>query len=234
MSISVMDEPLSLSEFLDKTESLVLTSLQLQVRVQEALHESTRQTMQGQDWLTQFSTAEFNEIRLLREQPGQMDEQHAQRIERVLSQLNNLLNLAAVPDVELLIKDNIINSGTGADQRGMYAGLPTNAETRDREKARETIRYHSYLLMTEIGLFSILALYEHEDRLARSSSVNTAYVSAFANALPETLSAALDNPDHPFPGVATPEYKAAYLATYSNVHHRTQIHLPKLVTRQPV
>ncbi|ASV39778.1 hypothetical protein CI807_27410 [Pseudomonas sp. NS1(2017)] len=217
MSISVMDEPLSLSEFLDKTESLVLTSLQLQVRVQEALHESTRQTMQGQDWLTQFSTAEFNEIRLLREQPGQMDEQHAQRIERVLSQLNNLLNLAAVPDVELLIKDNIINSGTGADQRGMYAGLPTNAETRDREKARETIRYLSYLLMTEIGLFSILARYEHEDRLARFSKVNPAYVSAFANALPETLSAALYNPDHAFPWVATPEYKAAYLATYSNV-----------------
>ncbi|EJF71733.1 hypothetical protein A462_11805 [Pseudomonas sp. Ag1] len=217
MSISIMDETLPLSKFLNETDSLVLTNLQLQVRVQEALHESTRQIMQAQACLTQFSAAVFNEVRLLREEPGRMDEQHAHRIKLVLSQLDNLLNLAALPDLELLIKDSMINSGAGADKRGMYAGLPTSTETRDREKARETIRYLSYLLMTEIGLLSILAQHGQDDSLARFSKVNPVYVSAFANALPDTLNAILYKPDHAFPWVANPDYQAAYRATYSNV-----------------
>lgn len=111
----------------------------------------------------------------------------------------------------------MINSGAGADKRGMYAGLPTSTETRDREKARETIRYLSYLLMTEIGLLSILAQHGQDDSLARFSKVNPVYVSAFANALPDTLNAILYKPDHAFPWVANPDYQAAYRATYSNV-----------------
>ncbi|MFJ4145697.1 YiiX/YebB-like N1pC/P60 family cysteine hydrolase [Pseudomonas sp. NPDC089734] len=217
MNIPMMDGARSLPDFLDESDNLLLSSLQLQVRIEEAIHESIRNNMQGQDVLTHFCAAEFNKVRLLRDQPGCMDEQDAQRIERVLSQIDNMLSLAALPDLELLIKDSMINSADSTDQRGMYAGLPTNKETRDREKARETIRYLSYLLMIEIGLFSILAQYDQNGRLAPFRKVNPTYASAFFNALPDTLSAALYNSEHVFPWVTNPDFQATYRVAYSNV-----------------
>ncbi|WP_416769624.1 YiiX/YebB-like N1pC/P60 family cysteine hydrolase [Pseudomonas sp. RHF3.3-3] len=217
MHALVMNDGTSLSEFLDRTDSLIMSGLQQQVKIEEALHKSTLDIMKGQELAAQYCAAKFTLFQSLREQPEKINEQNVQDIGEVLSQLETLLDIAALPDLELLIKDSASNSNGGADQRAPYAGLPTNVEIREQNKARETIRYLSYFLMAEIGLLSILAQFDQSDKLAKFKKINPDYIKEFCNALPDTLNTHPNELDNTFPWVTNLEFQAVYRAVYSNV-----------------
>lgn len=217
INIPVSDESLSLSEFFEKTDKLIQEGAHLHVRNQEALHNHTRQLVQSQAVIARTSAALFTEFQALREAPARMTIQHAQYIERTLSQLDNLLNLADLPDVELLLKENTINRGRADNSHALYAGLPTNPEIRDNEKAAETLKLLAYLLMAEIGLCCILSRYGENPVIAKFKGVDASYLETFENALPKTLSAPFHDPDHAYPWVINPDFQAVYRAVYGNV-----------------
>ena len=184
-------ESLSLSEFLESSDKLLLNNLQFQKKFQEMVLGHHRSILRMEALLAQFCLATFTLTKHFRADPGAIDDAFAGRITRVMSQMDTLLDLALLPDINLLIEKTLINTDAGETGESAYAGMPTPTAIREMQTSRETIMIYTYLLMAEIGLLSILAHKISHEKLETFRVVKSGYATGFMAALPQidTLSA---------------------------------------------
>jgi hypothetical protein len=176
----------SMSEFFDGSDKLLRKSSQLQKEFEELRYKNFRDILQTEGVLAQYCLAMFVLAKQIRLAPDSIDDEFAGKIVSVLSQIDTLLDLAHLPDVDLLNENTLVNKGGDA---GEYAGMPAPVAIREMQNSRETVRIYTYLLMAETGLLSILAHLSQSDKFEAFRGVKSEYVSRFLIALPliETL-----------------------------------------------
>ncbi|MBQ5950011.1 YiiX/YebB-like N1pC/P60 family cysteine hydrolase [Massilia sp. ST3] len=172
----------SLSEFFDRSDKLLLDSAQMHKQFQEMRHQSYRRILHVEGLLAQYCVLMFTHAKQLRTSPADIDDSFAGKIAGVLGQIDTLLDLASLPDIDLLIENTLINTDTGASD-SEYAGMPGAAAVREMQTGRETILCYTYLLLAETGLLSIVAHIVPHDKFEAFRAVDRERASGFLAAL---------------------------------------------------
>ncbi|MEH6433810.1 hypothetical protein [Massilia sp. DD77] len=175
-------ESLSMSAFFDRTDELLRDAAQSHKRFQELQHKSYRDMLSVEALLVQYCAAMFMHAKLLRAEPGAIEDSFAATITRVLAQVDTLLDLASLPDIDLLVENTLINTDTGSADSA-YAGMPTPAAIREMQTGRETLRCYAYLLLAELGLLGIVAHAVPHEKFDAFKPVKPEYANGFLAAL---------------------------------------------------
>ena len=128
-------------------------------------------------------SAQLDQAKLLRIAPENLEDTFALRIVRVLKQLDTLLGMSLLSSMEEVIRDSMINKVEGRDEASLYAGFPTPLTIREMQKTREALTVYAYLLLAEVGLFSILAHYTPNEKFEQFRAVTREYVRQFLVAI---------------------------------------------------
>lgn len=152
-------EELTVSSFMGATSALLKKNAALLAKFEKYKYELLKDQLRTEALLAQFCSAQFDKAKHVRIQPGEIDENVAEVISRVLGQVDALLELSKIPDLKLLATDTFATLDSDGCDKGTYVGFPTTRAMRELELSREEIRVYAYLLFAETGIFTILAHY---------------------------------------------------------------------------
>jgi hypothetical protein len=176
---------MSMADFFANSDKLLLGSLHFQKQFQEILYKNYRDILQMEALLAKYCLAMFKLAKQTRASPDLIDDAFSEKIASVLRQIETLLDLAALPDIDLLVENTLVNTDTGGAGESTFVGIPRPIAIREMQTSRESIRIYTYLLMAETGLLSILAHVVPHDKFDAFKVVKTEYVNAFLAALPQ-------------------------------------------------
>jgi Permuted papain-like amidase enzyme, YaeF/YiiX, C92 family len=146
-------------------------------------YETTRMLLENEATLAKYVGAQFDLTKKLRMAPSALADEDAFRVTRVLEQLNDLLALSKMPSIELLVPETYVNTVDKTTNKGLYAGYPAPVAIREMQLIREAIRIYDYLLLAEIGLFTILAHRTPNETFEPFRAVKAEYAARFEAAL---------------------------------------------------
>jgi hypothetical protein len=174
--------PMSMDEFFANVDELLRNGVHLRKQFHEIWHKNHRDILMTEALLSKHSLAIFMLAKQTRAFPELIDDAFAEKIASVLRQIEPLLDLAALPDTDLLVRSTFINTGDAVE--GSYAGLPAPAAIREMQTGREIIGIYAHLLMAETGLLSLLAHVVPDDKFDSFKVVKPEYLNVFFAALP--------------------------------------------------
>ena len=174
---------LSMSEFLAQGDALILNAAQLQKKTIAMQYEVTRQLMHNEALLAKFVRLKFKSSVQLYLHPESMTEDDVVRITRLLEDLSTLLSVSLLPEIGSLVKDTLLNTSQGEDDTGLYAGYPGPSVIREMQLSRLALGIFHDLVLTELGLYTILAHRMPHEQFARFRSVNKEFAERFVAAV---------------------------------------------------
>jgi hypothetical protein len=176
----------SIPDFLENTTKQGAELAKILKRAQELRYEVIKDAMNTEAMLALLVAAQLELAKGLRVVPDQIDDKRADEIVRVLEQLSKLLDLAELPNLELIVKKSGLNSLPGDEPNiGAYAGMASPAVIEEMLLVRETLRIFTYLTLAEIGMFTILAHHVPHERFKPFRAVKAEYAQRFIDALPD-------------------------------------------------
>jgi hypothetical protein len=181
--IGTIDVPglgqVNLEDFYARTDELLLEGARLSKQTYEKKYAVIRKMIETEDLLAQYCALRYSLAKQIRLAPDQLDDKFATSTTRVLQQLDALLALSRLPNIDMLIKNSIVNEIDKQATTSLYVGFPTTVAIREMQAIRESTNIFTYLIVAEIGLLSILAHLTSHERLALFRSVRPEYTKAF-------------------------------------------------------
>jgi hypothetical protein len=209
---------MSFSELFDSSDKLLLKCVQSRKQVLEIHYRNYRNILHVQALLAQYCSAVFVLAKQLYVNPLDIDDAFAEKIANVLSQIDVLLDLAHLPDVDLLIEHTLVNTDADGSGEGAYVDMPAPTVIRELQTNREMIRIYTGLLMAEIGMFSILAQAFPNEKFDAFKDVKPEYVAEFLAALPRVDALPKDEDEaNLFTWVDNDADRAFCVSTYKNL-----------------
>jgi hypothetical protein len=178
---------MNLQDFLKRSGQTMREASALQRDFLHMQHKSLRDRLHVEGLLSQYVSLQFDLAKATRIAPDSMDEPVTGWVEKVLAQLPALLDLAALPDVGLLVApspERLMIAGEETNDLPTFVGLPAPAVVQQMRCASETVRIYAYLLLAELGMSVIATQFTQDVRFQPFRDIGIKYAKAFLAVVP--------------------------------------------------
>jgi hypothetical protein len=177
----------TIADFLARADELILGSARMAKEFHEMHYKSVKDIMESEGLLSKYCAARFDIAKKIYTAPAMLDDQSAEWTIRVLQQLESLLALSLMPTLDILVQRSFVNKIDESSSSGAFVGFPSPSAIREMQIAREAVTIYTYLMLAEIGMFSIVADRTQNEKFDRYRSVKPEYVQAFFAAMPQVI-----------------------------------------------
>lgn len=171
------EKPKTMSEFFAATDDLMIQGARLAAEVERMRHRSAREMLDSEILMAEFCSLHLANAKAMLACPDQLDDATADSICRVLKQFPALLDLAHLPNLDLLIDESPFNSPN--DVESSYVNFPAPIAIRQMQEQREQVRIYTFLLLAKLGLLAVLAHHTASEKFAQFRLVTTDRVQRF-------------------------------------------------------
>jgi hypothetical protein len=133
---------------------------------------------------TRYCIERFKATKMIEAAPHLLPDDFANQIERVLQQIEILLDVASLPTLDSRIPETALNKIDENAATGLYAEIPPPIAVWEMQRSREIAIICTCLLMAQIGLFAVLAQLRPYPGLEKYEGVERRYVEQFALRIP--------------------------------------------------
>ena len=175
-------ETVDLNTVFEKSNEAMLASMRVNRKVQELQYQHHKHALHTEALLAKYCALQFDMAKQVRNHPVLLNNDFAASVARVLSQLKTLLDIAELPSLDLLVPSSLLNTGD-MEQDSPYVGMPPPAAIRELQTGREAITIYTYLLMAEVGMFTILRHAFGNDKFNQFQDVPPYFANSFLASL---------------------------------------------------
>jgi hypothetical protein len=171
----------SMTEFFEETGVLMDHVADLQKMKEYTALKTYSDILVSEMTLGQYASALLDLAKQVRIDPSQLEDRASEAIIRVLEQIGSLLDLALLPDLDVIVQR--LNFGESEQDIATYAGRLRPSELHRFRRAREMLRLLSYLIFAETGLGVLVAHATNAPKFAHFRTAKREYAERFLAAL---------------------------------------------------